>query len=128
MRRNTIENQKLMRIEAELLESIDLKEVQHYRDVEEFEGVTNNEFNRNFESEMHASGQFKIVEDEGIRGRRARRSGTSDTIRRLDEGNIKTFTFSKRYDRNKNIGRITSTLKSHTTRFPELVKAANETY
>ena len=43
---------KLARIERELTGSIDLREVKNAQDEDEFEAITNKEFNTNFEADL----------------------------------------------------------------------------
>lgn len=61
VRKNKAESVKLKRIELELMESKQLKQVEHDDDAKEFEGVTNNEFNRNMENELRLSDDIRLV-------------------------------------------------------------------
>lgn len=103
---------KIAGIERELAGSIDLREVSKAQDVDEFEALTNREFNRNFEAALLESDQtVKPL----IRSRRTRREismGRPQFL--LDESNVKTFTFRHRYTQNQQHGRNTSTITSKT--------------
>ena len=110
IRKNSMEGEKLKMIEKELLGSFHLKRVENEADVEEFEGVTNSEFNRLFEHELKTSEHFARLKDTYSSRRAARRSGTQALSFRISEQTIKGFTFSKRYDRNRYYGRVTSTM------------------
>ena len=57
-------------------DSIQLRQVSHLADVNEFEGVTNSEFNRNFESELVKAGVIRSP-DEFAQRRRFQRATTS---------------------------------------------------
>lgn len=52
VRQNKDELEKIAMIEQELTGSVDLREVSKAQDVDEFEALTNREFNRNYEAAL----------------------------------------------------------------------------
>lgn len=137
VRQNKDEFEKLQRIENELQDSIELCRVNHPQDIEDFENVTNKEFNRAYEKEIASSSDFATLKPilQNRPSRRAPRAAELTQQRHyleplllsnqftVDETAIKTFTFKQRYNKNIKHGRNTSTLSQNNRQgffFPKM--------